>query len=255
VFSCLDPPDVPSCPSSARSLEPEPVSCGHGGAPSRACGGVDEPEPGRNSTSSIRKTGAPSALSSGSGSSRQNALSLQRGLGPRATRTAGPASRVSPGDEQPSRACPQPAHREESNRSGHRGIGSREDRQGHAPPPELSPPSMTTFLFDMILPKSIVDTAGWCSVLFYPCSTGPSNRSTSRPRSSTSEGLGRSKLVGSPDRCVLLHLVSVPNRETRRRPEPCARRALKKRTYWVKNCANFHSNRVQFCDGCRALPV
>ena len=43
--------------------------------------------------------------------------------------------------------------------------------------------------------------------------------------------------------------------ERRSRREPRDRRALKKRSYWVKNCANFHSNRVQSCDGCRALPV
>ena len=42
-----------------------------------------------------------------------------------------------------------------------------------------------------------------------------------------------------------------PERTGGRRP--C--RALKKRIYWVKNCANFHSNREQFCDGCRALLV
>ena len=53
----------------------------------------------------------------------------------------------------------------------------------------------------------------------------------------------------SPDDCISRRVR--PERSGSRRTS----RALKKRTYWVKNCANFHSNREQFCDGCRALLV
>ena len=34
--------------------------------------------------------------------------------------------------------------------------------------PDLSPASMTVFLSDMVFPGSIVDTDGWCGLLFYP---------------------------------------------------------------------------------------
>ena len=280
LSKCPYPPYRPHSPRAfpQRNLSRHPAAMAAPGA------GWTTPEPGRNSTSSTQKSGAASATSSAAPAGR---LHLPTGCGRSGTPwrssrrilicrnsrrhasvLAGtaliePAPRSEPGCSppgRPGRGCLRPTNRKETNSSVRRGIESREDRQGLASLRAVpvarehdSLPLRQGPAWKHRQLRWVVRTA-----LLAPARPGHPIRAHADGAALQGYGMGAAvsrnwsaRLTGT------FYSISRRVRPARAgagaKGEP--RRALKKRFYWVKNCANFHSNRVQFCDGCRALPV